>query len=179
MKNKILLGAVLLASAFILSCSKANNATEPIVSEQQDTVAVADTVAVVDSTVIRAKIADGKELLQNFYANYVFGNKSFTKVAKTMCSTQLLKYLKDNYDYDCDDGSCYALWLFRTNSQDGPSNVSKVKDVTYIEDGWYEVSYLDMGMKGRTSLQLEEVDGKMQIVNMRQDASFGKKDAVL
>lgn len=179
MKNKILFGAALIASTFIVSCSKTSKAVDSVASEQPDTVAVEDTVTPVDSTAVQAKFVDGKALLQNLYANYVFGHKSFAKVSKTMCSPQLLTYLKDNYDYDCDDGACYALWLFRTNSQDGPSNVSKVKDITYTEDGWFEVSYLDMGVKGCTSLQLEEVDGKLQIVNMKQDASFGKKGPVL
>lgn len=51
-----------------------------------------------------------------------------------------------------------CLWLFgelRSGAQDGPSKVSKVTDITAEGDGWYNVSFLDMGNKGSKSLKIE------------------------
>lgn len=47
------------------------------------------------------------------------------------------------------------FWELRSGAQDGPSNVSKVTDITAEGDGWYNVSFLDMGNKGSKSLKIE------------------------
>lgn len=51
------------------------------------------------------------------------------------CSGDLLKKLEADYDYECEDGPCYAVWKFR----EGASDVLKwkVMEVEPIDDGWY------------------------------------------
>lgn len=58
---------------------------------------------------------------------------------------------------------CYAMWCFRTGMQDGPSDVRKVTDVTAENDGWFKVSYLDMGNEGVTRIRFIMTHGKYKM----------------
>lgn len=91
------------------------------------------------------------ELIKQFYKKCVFGSSS----PKKYCTQKCLKKLAAAYDYD--DGG-YAVWEFRTDNQDG-DGPSKVTDVQPDGDGWYTVSYRDMGAKGVTKVLV--VDGKI------------------
>lgn len=112
-----------------------------------------------------------KDIINNLYTNYVFGNEDFSQIAKDICSPKLLKILKDEYEYDCEDGECYAVWIFRTTAQDG-TDVNEVKNITSKGNGWYEVSYIDMGNEGMTSIKFIEADGKMIMDEIKKDKSF-------
>lgn len=114
----------------------------------------------------------GIKMLRNLYDNYVFGNRDFSRIAREICSESLLKRLADAYDYDCEDGNCYAVWLFRTSYQDGPEDQSKVNSIVAKGHGWFEVSYSDMGQEGKTSLKLTEHQGKLLIDEIRPDKSY-------
>lgn len=111
-----------------------------------------------------------KEIINNLYTNYVFGNKDFSQIAKDVCSPKLLKILKDEYEYDCEDGECYAVWIFRTSAQDG-TDVNKIKSITPKGNGWYDVSYIDMGYEGLTSVKFVKANGKMIIDEIKMDKS--------
>ena len=102
--------------------------------------------------------------LETFYNDYVFGNKDFSNIAKTICTPRLLQQLKDAYEYECESGDCYAIWLFRSGNQDGISNVSKVISVTDEGEGWNKVVYLDMGIEGATYIRLIEY-GEIQLID--------------
>lgn len=118
-------------------------------------------------------LANNEErFLKEFYTNYIFGRQNFNEVAKTVCTSNMLSLLKSEYEYDCEDGECYAIWIFRTNSQDGPNDISEVQEVTNIGDGWYKVTYLDMGNKGETLIRLINRDNKVLIDDIKKDKSF-------
>lgn len=101
--------------------------------------------------------------LKAFYAHYVFDAESMEKIANDVCTPKLLKYLEKEYDYDCMEGPCYAMWCFRTGMQDGPSDVSKVTEVIAENDGWFKVSYLDMGNEGVTRIRFIMTHGKYKM----------------
>lgn len=101
--------------------------------------------------------------LKAFYARYVFDAESMEKIANDVCTPKLLKYLEKEYDYDCMEEPCYAMWCFRTGMQDGPSDVRKVTDVTAENDGWFKVSYLDMGNEGVTRIRFIMTHGKYKM----------------
>lgn len=101
--------------------------------------------------------------LKAFYARYVFNAESMEKIANDVCTPKLLKYLEKEYDYDCMEEPCYAMWCFRTGMQDGPSDVRKVTDVTAENDGWFKVSYLDMGNEGVTRIRFIMTHGKYKM----------------
>lgn len=101
--------------------------------------------------------------LKAFYARYVFNAESMERIANDVCTPKLLKYLEKEYDYDCMEEPCYAMWCFRTGMQDGPSDVRKVTDVTAENDGWFKVSYLDMGNEGVTRIRFIMTHGKYKM----------------
>lgn len=101
--------------------------------------------------------------LKAFYAHYVFDAESIEQIANDVCTPKLLRYLKEQYDYDCMEGPCYAMWCFRTGMQDGPSDVSKVTEVIAENDGWFKVSYLDMGNEGVTRIRFIMTHGKYKM----------------
>ena len=49
----------------------------------------------------------------------------------------------------------YSWWDFRTGNQDGPSDVSSLDGIESLGQGWYRVSYTDMGIQATTDVKLE------------------------
>ena len=110
--------------------------------------------------------------LYTLYTDYIFGSGDFSLIARKVCSPELLKQLRDEYEYDCEDNECYAVWLFRTNSQDG-TNVTELKSIERTEADWYKVNYIDMGHEGTTYIELS-VDENWNVImtGLRPDASY-------
>lgn len=61
--------------------------------------------------------------------------------------------LSSLWEADYDD--TYSWWNFRTGYQDGPSDVSTLDGIESLGQGWYRVSYTDMGTQGSTDVKLE------------------------
>lgn len=97
---------------------------------------------------------------EEFYNDYVFGNKDFSKIANKVCTPRLLQYLKDAYEYECEDGECYAMWLFRSGNQDGTSDECRVVNVKDEGDGWVGVFFIDMGIKDTIYIRFVQYNGK-------------------
>ena len=106
-----------------------------------------------------------KDFLTKLYADYVFGSQDFSAV-KTHFSEDVLKRLKDEYEYDDEDG--YAVWLFRTDAQDGPSDVCQVNSVNKEENGWYAVEYVDMGLEGKCLFSVQLRDNEVFVSDFKQ-----------
>ncbi len=102
-------------------------------------------------------------LINLVYDKFVFttdsGNKDNPEAYFTV---NALKKLKDDYEFDCDEEPCYAFYALRTAEQDskpGSEDVSRICNIEYIGDGWFIVSYLDMGWFGKTRIKI--VDGRI------------------
>lgn len=81
-----------------------------------------------------------------------------------------LKQLQEDYDYDCEDGPCYAYYALRTGEQDSKPDsdgLSRIYSVEPTGDGWYTVSYSDMGWFGKTRIKV--VDGKIDMYERLSD----------
>lgn len=65
-----------------------------------------------------------------------------------------------DYGYD---GEGYAVWLFRTGAQDGPDDVSEIREVASLGDGRYRVDFVDMGTEGRRIVKIVDENGAMKI----------------
>ena len=105
--------------------------------ESDSTTVAADSVAQAETVEDNSKIIDEKAIskINEFYKDYVLGNKSMTDaVASKYCTKKLAKKLADDYDYD--DGG-YAIWDFRSDSQDPEE--TKVLNVEPLGDGKYKV----------------------------------------
>lgn len=98
--------------------------------------------------------------LQELYDKYVFGNDGFGDFEDVTehFSPKILTILRNEFEYD---GNGYAVWLFRTGEQDGPEDKSEVTSISTKGDGWYTVSFSDMGIKGICRFQAKTVDGKV------------------
>ena len=96
------------------------------------------------------------EKIQTFYRNYIFGRQEATdSVIAQYCTKTLAQKLRDDYDNEFSEGGGYAIWEFRTGLQDGVSSTSSVESVRPLGDGWYRVSFLDLGVAGETDVKVE------------------------
>lgn len=157
--NIKLFSSVLIIGACVISCNKAGTSIESgtvadssAATEVEDN---ADTTITMESVDVEPPAIDESTadiaLLQQFYEKCVFGSAS----PKKYCTSKCLKRLAAANEYDAGG---YAVWEFRTDNQDG-SGASMVTDVQPDDDGWYTVSYKDMGHKGITKVLVE--DGKI------------------
>lgn len=135
-----------------------------------------DTVDVLEPVAVDIKLVEERaEFLVNFYTNVIFGNGSIVELVNNS-TPKLLQELKDAYDYECDQGDCYAIWCFRTGFQDGPSDESKVNSVIYLGNNWFKVNYVDMGHVASTKIKFVGVEGVLlmdEICFMDADESDG------
>lgn len=94
---------------------------------------------------------DDIQVISNFY-DAVLGKTEMTDalLEKTLSKDILESLWEEEYI-----GS-YSFWKFRTGFQDGPSRKSRVEDIQPLGDGWYQVSYQDLGIPGVTSVKLEQ-----------------------
>ena len=56
-----------------------------------------------------------------------------------------------------------TVWLFRTGAQDGPDDVSEIREVASLGDGRYRVDFVDMGTEGRRIVKIVDENGAMKI----------------
>ena len=108
-----------------------------------------------------------KAFLQELYDKYVFGNEEFCDFEEIVehFSPKILTKLRNEFEYD---GGGYAVWLFRTGAQDGPEDKSEVISISTEGDGWYTVSFSDMGIKGSCRFQAKIVDGIVFVSNFEK-----------
>lgn len=71
-------------------------------------------------------------------------------------SDEMLDMLREQYCYECEDGNCYAWWVFRDASQDGPEH-PKFR-ISHAEGDWFSVHY----MGGETADLEVRVEGGAQ-----------------
>ncbi len=111
----------------------------------------------------KAENITGKELINCVYDKFVFAiDTEENNEPEDYFTTNALKKLQQDYDFDCEYGPCYAYYSLRTRAQDsksGSEDVSQICKIEYIGDGWYDVSYIDMGWSGMTRVKV--VDGKI------------------
>lgn len=100
---------------------------------------------------------------RGLYLDYDFLNQH--------CTEEMKQFLKDNYDYD---GEGYAVWLFRTSSQDGKPGSEVDPDATRIltvraeGNDWYSYKFLDAGWKGENRIKVFFEEGNFWIVGLER-----------
>ena len=88
-------------------------------------------------------------LVSDFY-EHVLGNKPMTdKYLQKKLSKDVLDAIWET-EYE----DTYSFWEFRTGMQDGPSSESSVESIEPMGDGWYRVTYSDLGNPGVTEVQV-------------------------
>ncbi len=106
-----------------------------------------------------------QDFITNMYENHLYYEYDFLEAH---CSEGMLQYLKDQYEYD---GEGYAVWLFRTSSQDGKPGAEGVKDkvhsITKDSEGWYHYTFTDAGWNGENKLKVHVENGKVVIDDLK------------
>ena len=96
------------------------------------------------------KVRSDEEIITEFY-RAVLGEKEMTEqMLKESLSPKVLETL---WEADYDD--TYSWWVFRTGQQDGPSDKSALESIKPLGDGWYRVTYTDMGTRGITDVRMD------------------------
>lgn len=82
------------------------------------------------------------------------------------CSGDLLKKLEADYDYECDEGPCYAVWDFR----EGASDVWtwKILDVRSEGEDWYTYTFQENEFIGKHRVQARVVDGTVILLDLKR-----------
>lgn len=153
-----ILGASCSGNASAVGGQVADSTVEETIEETYDSFgnSVDSDAVVIDESVgnsLTAQQRADKKLIRNFFVNCVFGYVD-NQYADKVCTPALLQRLKHEYTKAGYDGDGYAMWIFRTEAQDGDGD-SNVLDITPAEDGWYQVDYIDMGLLGTTMVQVE------------------------
>ena len=157
---------------FLASCSNSPEKASPAETGVDSTSTKVDSAATkVDSfasTVETPQITKAEEeklvtvFLKDLYEKYVLDiirtSHDFSEI-KSHFSPKILKKMRKEFEYE---GGGYALWIFRTGVQDGPSE-SKLGSIKPEGDGWYKVSFSDMGFKSSCRFKAEIRDGKVFI----------------
>ena len=157
---------------FLASCSNSPEKASPAETGVDSTSTRVDPAATkVDSlasTVEAPQTTTAEEeklvtvFLTDLYEKYVLdiipGSHDFIKI-ESHFSPKILKKMRKEFEYD---GGGYAVWIFRTGVQDGPSE-SQLRSITPEGDGWYKVSFSDMGYKGSCRFKAEIRDGEVFI----------------
>lgn len=143
--------------AFLLTCLISCGAKT---SADMDGRQTAENISASDT--VSKNIADN-ELINFIYDKFVFAiDSEENDNPEDYFTINALKKLQHDYDFDCEDGPCYAYYALRTREQDSKpdsEDVSQICNIESIGDGWYVVSYLDMGWSGMTRVKV--VDGKI------------------
>lgn len=130
-------------------------------TKHDETVATVDNNSPADD--IHAENPENVDLINMVYEKFVFAIDSDEAISPEMYFTaNALKKLQDDYEFDCIEGTCYAYYALRTDMQDSNPESDESSRVYGIEpdgDGWYTVSYSDMGWAGKTRIKI--VDGKI------------------
>ena len=97
----ILGGVILLGIIGYCFLTKDDNST--------DTIAIVDSANVEEAITSEQEIQAKKDFIEAFYQGFDQFNDSYIK---KYVSPKALQILKDEYDYECEDGDCLGTWLF-------------------------------------------------------------------
>lgn len=101
------------------------------------------------------------EKIQTFYTNYIFGRQEATDaVIAKYCTKALAKKLRDAYDKEFSDGGGYAVWKFRSDTQDG-EDIQEIEKIEPIKKNKYRIHYNDMGNKGKLTITIVQQNGEI------------------
>lgn len=103
--------------------------------------------------------AEACEIIHSVYDKFVFAidTEGETAVPENYFTAKALKKLQDDYMFDCSGNTCYAYYALRTENQDSrpdSDGSSMIYDIKPAENGWYVVSYSDMGWPGKTRVKI-------------------------
>lgn len=139
------------AAAIAVSCGNKQTSQQ---QENDSTTVKTESVEQESVSTNTSENVDAKVIgkIQEFYKDYVFGKQDATdEVIAKYCTKKLAKKLADDYEYE---GGGYAIWDFRSDAQDGDSDVQEVTNVESLGSGVYKVVFNDMGTKSSCNIKI-------------------------
>ena len=130
-----------------------------------DSLRVADSIRMADSVADAQKEQEAIAFITDMYNNIKYEDYDFLR---KNCTAKMLKFLRDNYDYDCEDGNCLAVWMFRSDNQDGINEKHGIISVIPQGDDWYRYTFYDMGYKAARTIKIINDNGKMMIDGLKK-----------
>ena len=169
MKKKSLLIALAVSSLLITATScnngKSTNDSNDAEDVKEEKVVEENKLDEEEQVKMQEDDAVIQEFITNMYENHLYCEYDFLEAH---CSEGMLQYLRDQYEYD---GEGYAIWLFRTGSQDGKPGAEGVKDkvhsITKDSEGWYHYTFTDAGWNGENKLKVHVENGKVVIDDLK------------
>ncbi len=104
--------------------------------------------------------ACASKFLKKFYAEAVFNSGDPTAAVERDCTVRLQEELREACT---DDDEGYAVRLFRSNSEGGEGNISKVTRVAGLGGDIFTVYFLDRSASGKCNLKLVREAGALKI----------------
>lgn len=101
---------------------------------------------------------DDRQFIRDMYEKARYEDYAFLE---KHCSKSLLAQLSAAYDYE---GGGYAVWLFRSGAQDGPSDEHAIISMETEGDGWYRYTATDMGVTFTKRIRLSH-NGRETIID--------------
>ena len=102
-----------------------------------------------------------RDFITNMYEKELYYNYDFLEAH---CTKKMLKFLKDEYEYN---GDSYAGYLFRTSAQDykpGAEDVkNKVLSINKDSEGWYHYMFTDGGWRGENKIKVCVENGEVKV----------------
>ena len=103
---------MLIGAVVCVGCGKKEKAAEPSAEVSADTIVKSYSVVAEESQEADAALTEEcQAFLEKFYKGLDRDQLDYSFVKKN-CTSQALRYLSDNYDYDCESGDCLATWMF-------------------------------------------------------------------
>ena len=90
------------------------------------------------------------QIIEDFYKAVLGQTEMTEELLKESLSDDILASLWEEEYTDT-----YSFWKFRTEFQDGPAEESILESIKPLGDGWYQVSYTDMGTAGVTEVKVQ------------------------
>ena len=155
MNKKYILLAIsaLFLLSFASSCNNGKSANNKDNTEENIENSDKDVVEKDDSLI--------RDFITNMYEKELYNDYDFLEAH---CTKEMLKHLKDEFEYD---GDGYAGYLFRTGAQDykpGAKDVkNKVLSITKDDEGWYHYTFTDGGWRGENKLKVSVENGKVMV----------------
>lgn len=91
------------------------------------------------------------QIIEDFYKGILGQAEMSENLLRQTLSDDILASLWEEEYIDT-----YSFWKFRTGFQDGPSRDSELESIEPMGDGWYRVSYTDMGTPATTCVKMEK-----------------------
>lgn len=123
-----LIPVMLIGAVVCVGCGQKEKAAEPSAEANADSIVKLESAVVEENRDADMALAEeSRAFLEKFYKGLDRDQLDYSLVKKN-CTRQALRYLADNYDYDCESGDCLATWMFL---YEGGGEVGPLKNRTF------------------------------------------------